>query len=51
MKFIKKIEVRIFNIVINIKCIEEQIERTELFYVLEQFFSKVKENPDPMNKA
>jgi hypothetical protein len=31
--------------------IEEQIERNQLFFVLEQFFAVTKANEDPLNKA
>ena len=32
-------------------CVGEQQERNQLFFVLEQFFSHAKQNPDPLNKA
>jgi hypothetical protein len=31
--------------------VEEQLERNQLFFILEQFFAQAKANPDPMNKA
>ncbi len=31
--------------------IEEQLDRNQLFFVLEQFFAHTKSNPDPHNKA
>lgn len=30
---------------------KEQLERNQLFFVFEQFFSHAKSNPDPLNKA
>jgi len=30
---------------------EEQLERNQLFYILEQFFAEAKQHPQPENKA
>ena len=35
----------------NLCSIEEQIERNQVFFILEQFFAHAKTSQDPMNKA